>query len=68
MSWGRGLRVVGPYPLPQTPSPNPLHFILLTTSPNRLCHSEPPQAAKNLYFSLLRVTNKKPLPDDRIFP
>ncbi len=26
MNWGRGLRAVGPYPLPQPSSPNPLSF------------------------------------------
>ncbi len=25
--WGRGLRAAGPYPLPQTPSPNPLRVL-----------------------------------------
>ena len=24
-NWGRGLRADGPYPLPQTPTPNPIY-------------------------------------------
>jgi hypothetical protein len=36
--WGRGLRTDGPYPLPQTPTPNPLYFYL----PEELVLEAPP--------------------------